>query len=104
MFTDTALVRFLAGCPNTGILIPRAISIISPITALAVGPSPAPAPRNMICPTESPSMITMLVPPSSCANGDSVGTKQGLIVCDKPISVIIDTPNSLIRYPISAAA
>jgi hypothetical protein len=47
------------------------------ITALAVGPSPAPGPRSTIWPTLSPSSTTMLVPPCNWPSGLFGGHKAG---------------------------
>jgi hypothetical protein len=66
-----------AGWPKPGAVMPRAMSQTSPMTALAVGPSPAPGPRRTICSTASPSITTMLVPPTSCPSGLCAGHEAG---------------------------
>ena len=73
------------------------MSITSAITALAVGPEPAPAPRSTIWPTLSPSSTTMLAAPSSAPSGLSRGTRQGDMRCSSPRPVICATPRSLMR-------
>ena len=59
--------------PNGGSTKPLAISIMSLITADAVGPPPAPGPISMTSPTKSPSMATQLATPSTLAMAVSLG-------------------------------
>ena len=54
------------GIENGAPISPRAMSIRSATTALAVGPSPAPAPWNSSRPEKLPSATTALVAPSTC--------------------------------------
>ena len=76
---------------------PRAMSMMSPTIADAVGPAPAPGPLSTIRPTKSPSTTTMLVTPVSCPGGEFAGTRQGCIRASSPFSVICATPSSRMR-------
>jgi homoserine dehydrogenase len=89
-------IKLLGVAQMTG-RVPRARSITSPITALAVGPMPAPGPRSTIWPTLSPSSTTILVPPCNWPKGLALGTRQGVMRCSSPRPVLCATPNSLMR-------
>ncbi len=97
VLAGVAWLSVAAGWPKVGMRRPRAMSITSPITALAVGPSPAPGPRITICSTLSPSSTHMFVPPSSWPSGLFSGTRQGDMRCSSPRPVGCATPNSLMR-------
>ena len=57
---------------------------MSPTTAEAVGPAPAPRPSWTTAPTWSPSTTTPLNTPSTWPIGADAGTMQGCIRCSSP--------------------
>ena len=84
---------------------PRAMSIRSATTALAVGPAPAPAPWNSSRPTKLPSATTALVTPVDRGSGwSSAATMQGWTRWNKPPPRCSSArPSSRMRKPSVAA-
>ena len=92
-----AAARLAAGRPNGGMTSPRAMSMMSPTIAEAVGPAPAPGPLITIRPTKSPSITTMLVTPVSCPAASPPAPGRAASAPRAPLGVIRATPSSWMR-------
>ncbi len=88
---------------SIGRVFVRTISMMSPTTALAVAPRPAPGPANMSCPTGRPLTSTAFWTPSMKASGFRLGTSVGATKANTRLSSCRAVATSLMTHPSSSA-